>query len=89
MKMNKDVKLWQVGDEYMIVKREAGNYNMSDVYLLNETSAFLCESIKDKEFDNLYLKDMLCQEYHVDEETAIQDVNSFIEAMSAYGFFVK
>lgn len=47
---------------------------------MNESSAFLWESVKDKEFDAETLKRLLCEEYDVDDATAENDAKALLDS---------
>jgi hypothetical protein len=52
---------------------------------LNESSAFLWESIIDKDFSKSTLIDLLTSEYEVDEATAKNDVDKLVAKMLSTG----
>lgn len=51
---------------------------------MNESAAFLWEKVKDTDFDVDTLKPLLCDEYDVEEATALADsqtiLNQWVEA---------
>lgn len=47
---------------------------------MNESSAFLWESVKDKDFDAETLKHLLCEEYDVDDATAENDAKALLDS---------
>ena len=50
MKLNKDLVLREVGGEYMIVNPFSDTVDMTQVYSLNETAAWLWQQMEGKEF---------------------------------------
>jgi hypothetical protein len=52
---------------------------------MNETSAFLWEKVKDKDFTIDDLVTMLTDEYDVDEETAKKDCESLMKLWGKIG----
>ncbi len=73
----------KTGNEYVLVPVANNIADMNSVYTLNETGAFLWELIDGKKSVK-DLIDAMVLEYDVNEETATEDVLSFIEAMSKY-----
>ena len=74
MKLNKDLVLREVGGEYMIVNPFSDTVDMTQVYSLNETAAWLWQQMEGKEFSVSDLVAVLREEYEVDEETATADL---------------
>ena len=74
MKLNKDLVLREVGGEYMIVNPFSDTVDMTQVYSLNETAAWLWQQLEGKEFTVADMVQTLCQEYEVDEDTATADL---------------
>ena len=52
--------------------------NFNKMMTLNETAAFLWESVQDCEFSVDTLTDLLCSEYEVSRETAMADAVKLI-----------
>ncbi len=73
MKLNDSLVLRQVAGEYMIVNPFSDEVNMTKVYSLNETAAWLWQQVDGKEFTAADLAQLLCSEYEVDEATALAD----------------
>lgn len=75
MKLNKDLVLREVGGEYMIVNPFSDTVDMTQVYSLNETAAWLWQQMEGKEeFSLADMVNVLRTEYEVDEETATADI---------------
>ncbi len=70
MRLNSDLVLRQVKDEYMIINPFSDTVDMTQVYTLNETAAWLWQQMEGKEFEVKDLAEAMLQEYEVDEETA-------------------
>jgi hypothetical protein len=73
----------KTGDEYVLVPVTNNIADMNSVYTLNETGAFIWEHINGKR----NVEDIInavTTEYNIDNETAKDDVFSFIENMSKY-----
>lgn len=74
MKKTKDFSLRQVGKQYMIVDTSRKNVDLSCVYTMNATAAYLWEEIGQKEFNEDMLVSCLCERYDIDESTAMKDI---------------
>ena len=74
MKLNKDLVLREVGGEYMIVNPFSDTVDMTQVYSLNETAAWLWQQMEGKEFTVADMVAVLQEEYEVDEATATADL---------------
>lgn len=74
MRKTKDFSLRQIGKQYMIVDSSEENIDLSCVYTLNASAAYLWKEIGQEEFTNEFLVKRLCDRYDIDEETASKDV---------------
>lgn len=78
MKTKKGFNLRQVCGENVIVAEGAENIDFSSIISMNESSAYLWNSIQSKEFDKNNLVELLTQEYEVDADTAAKDVEALV-----------
>lgn len=78
MKTKKGFNLRQVCGENVIVAEGAENIDFSSIISMNESSAYLWNSIQGKEFDKNNLVELLTQEYEVDADTAAKDVEVLV-----------
>ena len=85
MKLNKDLVLRDVGGEYMIVNPFSDTVDMTQVYSLNETAAWLWQQMEGKEFTVADMAAVLQEEYEVDEETATADLTELTQQWIAAG----
>lgn len=85
MKLNKDLVLREMGGEYMIVNPFSDTVDMTQVYSLNETAAWLWQQMEGKEFTLADLANVLQEEYEVDEATAIADLTELTQQWIAAG----
>ena len=68
MRLNSDLILRQVKDEYMIINPFSETVDMTQVYTLNETAAWLWQQMEGKEFEVKDLAEAMLEEYEVDED---------------------
>ena len=78
MKTKKGFNLRQVCGENVIVAEGAENIDFSSIISMNESSAYLWNSIQGKEFDKNNLVELLTQEYDVDADMAAKDVDALV-----------
>ena len=78
MKTKKGFNLRQVCGENVIVAEGKENIDFSSIIAMNESSAYLWNSIQGKEFDKNNLVELLTQEYEVDADTAAKDVEALV-----------
>lgn len=79
MRINPDCKLRKLGRHYMIVGACADDANLTNVFSLNDTAAFLWEQVAGKEFDAEALAAILTDNFEVDAATARADVDAMLE----------
>ncbi len=89
MKIKHHLSLRKVGRNYIIVDTSDKNVEFTDVYTLNGTAAFLWQKIGDKEFTPEMLAKLLCEEYEVDEATALRDVNKLLNKWKVQGLVIE
>ncbi len=65
--------LRHLGDEYVIIDPEQDMVDMSKVYTLNETAAFLWKELQGKEFNVETVTEVLLNYYNVEYAVAEKD----------------
>lgn len=89
MRLNSNLELRKLGTRYMIVDSCTGEVNMTNVFTLNETAAWLWQKVGMESFIPEDLCSWLCEEYHVDLATARKDVASLLESWKEYGLIIE
>lgn len=89
MRAKSNQKLRKVGGRYMLVDVSDNNANVTNVYTLNDTAAFVWTILSTRNADEAEIAADLCDEYEVDPETAIADVRSLIESWLASGLVTE
>ncbi|MDD7462616.1 MAG: PqqD family protein [Prevotella sp.] len=79
MKIKKGFNLRNVCGEQVLVAEGKENIDFSNLISMNESSAYLWESIGDREFTVEYLVEQLLKEYEVDQATAQADVQALVQ----------
>jgi hypothetical protein len=73
----------KTGNEYVLVPLADNIADMNRLFTLNETGAFIWELIDGKK-NVEEIVELFTEEFDIDQETATNDVLSFIENMSNY-----
>ena len=73
MKPKPGFKLREVCGEQIIVAEGRENIDFTNIISMNETSAFLWNSIQDKEFTVADLAKLLVDNYQIDENTPLSE----------------
>ncbi|NQD70247.1 PqqD family protein [Sphingobacterium shayense] len=89
MKLRSDISLRKVGNEYIIVEPSQGMVDLSKVFTLNETAAFLWEELKGKEFMDSDLVQLLLDNYEVEEGQAKVDASILLQTFREQGLLVS
>ena len=76
MKQKKGFKLRNICGENIIVAEGIENIDFSKIISMNESSAYLWEQTRDKDFTVDDLCQLLLDEYDVDEKTAHADAEA-------------
>lgn len=84
MRRNPELNLRKVGSSYMIVSA-GGNTDLTRVFTLNETAAWVWNCIGDREFTAEQLTVCMCEKYEVDPETASRDIRKLISEWISQG----
>lgn len=79
MKLRKDLILRQMGTEFVIVDPSQDVVDMSKVFTLNETAAFLWKELESLDFTQEIVAKVLTEHYNVEYEQALTDANILIE----------
>lgn len=78
MKTAEGFILRSLAKEYIITAENIQNVNFNKLISLNESAAYLWQSVQGKEFDADTLADLLVERYDVDRETALRDSEAII-----------
>lgn len=78
MKLRSDLILRHIGDEYLIVDPSQDMVDMSKVFNLNETAAWIWQQLEDQEFTQDTIGNLLLDRYDVDKQQAMADAAHLI-----------
>lgn len=79
MKAKNGFNLRTVCGENILVAEGEENIDFSNIISMNESSAYLWNSIQGKDFEVKDLVDLLIELYKVDEETATRDARLLVD----------
>ncbi|MGJ1416810.1 PqqD family protein [Sphingobacterium multivorum] len=81
MKLRNDITLRKVGKEYIIVDPGQDMVDMSKVFTLNETAAFLWNELQGIDFELEDMINLLLDNYETEREVAEKDSIKLIEML--------
>lgn len=85
MKLNQKFILREVAGEYMLVNSDAQRVDLTSVFSLNESAAWLWRRIGTLEFTEDDLVTWLLDEYEVEEDVARGDVRDMVALWHQFG----
>lgn len=88
MRINPELKLRKLGSHYMIVDTCADNMNLTNVYVLNSTAAWLWEKVVGMDFSADTLISLLCDTYEVGADRAATDVALLLDRWVKYKLLI-
>ncbi|MDR0795872.1 MAG: PqqD family protein [Tannerella sp.] len=88
MKIKEELVLRRIGCENIIIVPEKDSVNLTEVYTLNDTSAWIWEQFKNEDFTVELVANRVQQYYEVDLERAMNDVKAFIDILIKGGLIL-
>ena len=85
MKAKKGFRLRSICGENVIVAEGIENIDFSKIISMNESAAYLWQQIGEADFTAEDLAGYLCQEYEVDETTALADAKTVVKQWADAG----
>ncbi|AIM39185.1 hypothetical protein KO02_22745 [Sphingobacterium sp. ML3W] len=89
MKLRADLVLRTIGSDHMIVDPGQEMVDLSTVYTLNDTAAWLWEQLQGIDFTIASIVELLCQQYEVTEQQALADAETLIKDFEKQGLLEK
>lgn len=89
MRLKKELVLRQIGNDFIIVEPEQDQVDLSKVYTLNETAAWLWQQLRDRDFTQEVMVDLLLSEYDVSVGRANEDAVQLIEIFKKQGLLAS
>lgn len=85
MKLRNDLTLRQFGDEYIIVDPSQDMVDMSKVFTLNESAAFIWNELQDIDFTVEDIVSLLLESYEVSAPQATADAKNLVHVFEKQG----
>ncbi|WP_293887076.1 MULTISPECIES: PqqD family protein [unclassified Sphingobacterium] len=85
MKLRSDLILRTIGSDHLIVDPSQDMVDLSTVYTLNSSAAWLWEELKGKDFDTDTIVDLLLENYEVSKEQAQSDAAILLQDFQKQG----
>ncbi len=79
MKIIEGFRLRKLGKEHIIIGEGQQQVNFNKMVSLNETAAYLWYKLEGRDFTVEDMADLLCEEYEVDREVALEDSKKLAE----------
>lgn len=89
MRIREDLVLRHIGKDHVIVDPEQEMVDMSKVFTLNDSAAWLWEELIGKEFNGDMLIRMLREQHELSYNQAEEDANRLIETFEKNGLLEK
>ena len=85
MKTKEGYRLRQLGKEYILIAEGLEVMDAKQMVSMNETAAFLWETVEGKDFDADTLAQLLMEEYGIGREQAERDIEFLLETWTKAG----
>lgn len=85
MRLKKDFVVREICGLKVLSGEGADNVNFSKLVKLNDSAAYLLESVGDKDFTEDELAGLLCAKYEVERETALADAKALCKTLKDNG----
>lgn len=83
MRLRGDLTLRKIGSEYLIVEPGKDMVDLSKVYSLNKTAAFLWNELQGRDFSEDDVAEILIEEYGLTPRTAYMDGTKMLQQFKA------
>jgi len=84
MRLKEGLTVRKIGDDYVIVAPEQGMVDLSKVYSLNETAAWLWEELDGKDFEVSDMVSLVRDQYDVDNLSDTQLLTDMVELVEFF-----
>lgn len=89
MKIVDGFRLREIMGQKTIIGEGVGQVNFNKLITLNDSAAYLWQSVEGKEFDVLLLSDLLVEKYGIEPSVAVRDVQSIVDKWIEVGVVIK
>ena len=81
MRIKDQISLRKIADEYIMIVGSEDSLDYTQAVSLNDSAAYLIESVRDEDFTSEDWVDLLTERYEVSREQATADVESLIRML--------
>jgi hypothetical protein len=81
MRIKENLILRRIGNEYVIIVPDRGQVDLTEVYTLNETAAWIWEQFENKDFTFEQVVELMQEHYDADKERVMSDVNELLNVL--------
>ena len=81
MRIEDQISLRKIADEYIMIVGTEDSLDYTQAVSLNDSAAYLIESVRDEDFTSEDWVDLLTERYDVSKEQATADVESLIQML--------
>ena len=81
MRIKDQISLRKIADEYIMIVGTEDSLDYTQAVSLNDSAAYLIESVRDEYFTSEDWVDLLTERYDVSKEQATADVESLIQML--------
>ena len=85
MKIKEGFRMRKLGRDHIVVPEGRGLVNFNKMISLNDTAAYLWEALSGKEFSVEDIKQLILDQYEVDERTAAADAAKLVRDWAEAG----
>lgn len=89
MKIREDLVLRHVGDDHIIVDPGQDMVDMSKVFTLNDSAAWLWEQLAGQEFTTESMVNLLVERHDLPYKQAEEDIHKLVEVLEENGLLDK
>lgn len=88
MKLYSHLRVFDVGDQHLLLNTGGRTADMTAAFGINEPAAWLIRQMEGKEFEAEDLVDWLCGDYDVDADTAREDVAALLKVLREHSLLL-
>ena len=88
MKLYSHLRVYEVGDQYLLLNTGGRTVDMTSAFGINESAAWMLRQMEGKEFEEDDLIEWLCGEYEVDTDTAREDVEAMLKVLREHSLLI-
>lgn len=78
-----------LGSEYILIPGEGAEVNFNKMISLNNSAAYLWQSLQGKDFDLALMSELLVDKYGIESERAASDASVLLDKWIAAGVVIK